>query len=108
MPSSQSVAHTLQQLRSPRSRLTLGVAAATAAAVASFGGAASASAATTATAHSPAAKVSHVAAFSPYRAPVAYQPASSVRIGAGMQLIAVPAPSHATTAAKASGAPQPA
>jgi hypothetical protein len=108
MPSSQSVAHTLEQLRSPRSRLTLGVAAAAAAMLASVGGTASASAATTASAHSAVARVSHVAPFSAYRAPASDQPAPSVRIGEGMQLVAVPAPSHAAPAVQASAAPQPA
>ncbi len=108
MPSSQSVTQTLEQLRSPRSRLTLGVAAAAAAMLASVGGTASASAATTASAHSAVAKVSHVAPFSAYRVPAVDQPAPSVRIGAGMQLVAVPAPSHAATAVQASAPPQPA
>jgi len=108
MPSSQSVAQTLQQLRSPRSRLTLGVAAAAAATIASVGGAASASAATTGTAHTAAATVSPAATFSAYRAPALDQPAPSVRIGEGMQLIPVPVPHPATTAATAPAAPQPA
>jgi hypothetical protein len=101
MPSSHSVAHTLQQLRSPRSRLTLGVAAAAAAAVATVG-----AATTTGAAHA-VGTVSHATALQAHRAPV-QGPAPSVRIGAGMQLVAAPAPSHATTAAKASPAPQPA
>jgi hypothetical protein len=102
MPSSQSVANTLQQLRSPRSRVTLGVAAAAAAAVATLGGT-PANAASTVAAHSSVAKVSHVTAFSPYRASAGHAPA--IRIGAGMQLVSVPGPSHAVTAAKAPAAP---
>jgi hypothetical protein len=111
MPSSQSVAHTLEHLRHPRSRLTLGAAAAAAAVVATLGGG-SASAATTTGAASSVATVSHVtashvASFPAYTAK-AQQPVTSVRIGEGMQLIAVPAPSHATTAAKVPAVPQPA
>ena len=102
MPSSKSVAHTLQQLRSPRSRLTLGVAAAAAAAVATVGGA-PASAATTGSAAHSVETVSQVTGLLPHAAPV-QGPAPTVRIGPGMQLIAVPAPSHTTAAT----APQPA
>jgi hypothetical protein len=99
------VAHALERLRSPRARLTLGVAAAAAATMATFGGG-SASAATTSGAPSPAATVSHTAAFSAYTLP-AQQAGPSIRIGEGMQLIAVPAPSHATAARHAPAAPQP-
>jgi hypothetical protein len=76
--------------------------------LASVGGTASASAATTADAHLAVAKVSHVVPFSAYRSPAVDQAAPSVRIGAGMQLVAVPAPSHAATAVNAPAAPQPA
>jgi hypothetical protein len=110
MPSSRSVAHTLQQLRLPNSRLTLSVAAAAAAAVATVGGA-SASAATTAGATRSVTTPRHatatgdVTAF-PARASSAVRAVPSVRIGAGMQLIAVPQPSHATTAVPAPAATQ--
>jgi hypothetical protein len=110
MPSSQSVAHTLEQLRHPRTRLTLGAAAAAAAVVATVGGG-SASAATTNGAASTVATVSHVtashvASFPAYSAAAVQQPVASVRIAEGMQLKAVPSPSHTTTAVAAT--PQPA
>jgi len=105
MPSSQSLAHMRHQLRLPNSRTTLGVAAAAAAAVATVGGG-SASAATTATAAQSAVTVSHITAFPPHSVP-GQQPVSAVRIGAGMQLIAVPGATHAATAGHSSAAPNP-
>ncbi len=101
MPSSQSVAHILRQLSRPPSLLTLGAAAVAAAGVASVAAAPASVGPVGA-----AAPVSHAAAVPAYTATVAQRPVASVRIGAGMQLIAVPAPSHATTAAKASAAQQ--
>ena len=106
MPPSRSVAHARKRLRSPRARLTLGVAAAAAATVATFGGGA-ASAATTAGPASAAATVSHPTVFSAYTLP-SQQAGPSIRIGEGMQVVAASAPTHATTARHAPAAPQPA
>lgn len=107
MPSAQSIAHTLDQLRRPNSRLTIGVAAAAAAAVATVGG----TSASAATASAPVRSVttdSYVSASLPHATP-AHQLRPTVRIGAGMQLIAVPGPAHAAAARQASAAtPQPA
>jgi hypothetical protein len=99
------VAHSRRRLHLPRTRLTLGVAAAAAAAVATVGGG-SASAATTGGTPSPVAPVSHTAAFPAYTAPGSNQAAPSVRIGEGMQLIAVPTPSHPTKTGHTSAARQ--
>jgi hypothetical protein len=78
--------------------------------VATAGGGSASAATTTGAANSVAtvshATVSHVASFPAYTATPAQQSGPSVRIGEGMQLIAVPATSHPATAAKASGAAQ--
>ncbi|HYK69262.1 MAG TPA: hypothetical protein VEV45_15055 [Streptosporangiaceae bacterium] len=105
MPKAQSVAHTLEQLRLPHSRLTLGVAAAAAAAVATVGGT-SASAATTSGATHSVHTVSDVTRLPAHTAPV-QGPAATVRIGAGMQLLDVPTPSHTTAAAQQPTPPAP-
>jgi len=106
MPSSQSVARTLEQLRLPNSRLTLGVAAAAAASVAAVAGA-SASGAPAVGATHPAGSASHVTAFQTHAPPAQHHAEPTVRIGSGMQLTAAQAPSPATTTGQ-STAPQPA
>jgi hypothetical protein len=70
------------------------------------GAASAAGAATTAGLAHTVATVNHVTAFGALTAPAQDGPVTTIRIGPGMQLLPVSAPSHATTVARPSPAPQ--